>query len=59
MAGCVPSLPQQMTVEMMVHPMYKVADQLDMAGDLLDTNHPMEDVVLNGDGVCATSVGVV
>jgi predicted glycoside hydrolase/deacetylase ChbG (UPF0249 family) len=42
--GCVASLPQQVTVEMMVHPMYKAAGQLDMAGNLLDTDHPLEDV---------------
>ena len=41
---CASSLPQQVTVEMMVHPMYKLGDRLDLAGDLLDTNHPMEDV---------------
>ena len=44
MVGCVASLPQQVTVEMMVHPMYKVGDQLDMAGELLDTEHPLKDV---------------
>ena len=42
--GCVASLPQQVTVEMMVHPMYKMAGQLDMAGKLLDTDHPLKDV---------------
>ena len=40
------SLPKDVTVEMMVHPMYKVGDRLDLAGDLLDTtNHPLEDVI--------------
>ena len=24
--------------------MYKVGDHLDLSGDLLDTNHPLEDV---------------
>ena len=43
--GCAASLPQQVTVEMMVHPMYKLGDRLDLAGDLLDTDHPMEDVI--------------
>ena len=43
--GCAASLPQQVTVEMMVHPMYKVGDQLDLAGDLLDTDHPLKDVI--------------
>ena len=42
--GCQSSLPKQTTVETMVHPMYKVAGQLDMAGELLDTDHPLEDV---------------
>ena len=42
--ACLPSLPQQATVEMMVHPMYKVGDNLDLAGDLQDTDHPLEDV---------------
>ena len=42
--GCAASLPQQVTVEMMVHPMYKLGDRLDLAGDLLDTDHPLEDV---------------
>ena len=39
--------------QMMVHPMYKVGDKLDLAGDLLDTNHPLEEVepLLNGGGV--------
>ncbi len=42
--GSAASLPQQVTVEMMVHPMYKLAGQLDMAGELLDTDHPLEDI---------------
>ena len=29
---------------MMVHLMYKLAGQLDKAGELLDTDHPMEDI---------------
>ena len=33
---------------MMVHPMYKFCDRLDLAGDLLDTNHPLEDTVIEG-----------
>ncbi len=44
--GCAASLPQQVTVEMMVHPMYKVAGQLDMAGELLDTDHPLKDLAI-------------
>lgn len=42
--ACLPSVPKQATVEMMVHPMYKIGNRLDLAGDLLDTNHPLEDV---------------
>ena len=42
------SLPKQSTVEMMVHPMYKVGNRLDMSGALLDTDHPMEDVLVSG-----------
>ena len=42
--GCVSSLPKQITLEMMVHPMYKLGDRLDLAGDLLDTNHPLDDI---------------
>ncbi len=44
--GCAASLPQHLTVEMMVHPMYKAVGQLDMAGDLLDTDHPLKDVAM-------------
>lgn len=42
--GSLSSLSKHLAVEMMVHPMYKVAGQLDMAGDLLDTDHPLKDV---------------
>lgn len=42
--GCQSSLSEQTTIEMMVHPMYKVDGQLDMAGELLDTDHPLKDV---------------
>lgn len=51
--GCAASLPKRVPVEMMVHPMYKVGNRLDLAGELLDTDHPMEDVgLLNADGNC-------
>lgn len=43
-AACLSSLPRHQTVEMMVHPMYKVDGRLDLAGELLDTDHPMEDI---------------
>ena len=36
---------------MMAHPMYKVGDRLDLAGDLLDTNHPLEDVIRISQGI--------
>ena len=42
--ACLSSLPRHQTVEMMVHPMYKVDGRLDLAGELLDTDHPMEDI---------------
>ncbi len=41
---CLSSLPKHLTVEVMVHPMYKMAGQLNMAGELLDTDHPLEDI---------------
>ena len=43
-AVCLLSLPVHLKVEMMVHPMYKVGNQLDLSGELLDTDHPLKDV---------------
>ena len=43
--ACLSSLSKQETVEMMVHPMYKVGDRLDLSGNLLDTEHPLEEVL--------------
>ena len=31
--------------------MYKVGDHLDLSGDLLDTNHPLEDVLGISSGI--------
>ena len=43
--GFLSTMANQETVEMMVHPMYKAGNHFNMAGELLDTDHPMEDVV--------------